>query len=93
MRVNEPSKSVGPHARGPIGTLEWSRGLISIEVNEPRRRKNDSKLLVSPEELGFHEKVLWKVGTLMPRGYYARSNCTFEDKFSGKGANSNLGNI
>ena len=81
------------HAQGPLGALEWSRGLISIEVNELRRRKNDSKLLVSPKEPCFLEKVLWKVGTRMPRGYCARSNCTSEDKFSGKGGNSNLGNI
>ena len=81
------------HAQGPLGALEWSRGLISIEVNELRRRKNDSKLLVSPKEPCFLEKVLWKVGTRMPRGYCARNNCTFEDKFSGKEANSDLGNI
>ena len=72
------------HARGPIGTQGWSRGLVSIEVNRPRRRKNDSELVVPLEEPSFLEKVLWKVVTQMPGGHCARSNYTSKDKFQGK---------
>ena len=71
------------HAQGPIGIRGWSKGLVSIEVNRPSRRKNDSELVVSLEEPSFPGKVLWKVGTQMPRGHCARSNHTSEDKFQG----------
>ena len=49
-------------ARGHIGAQGWSKGLISIGVNESRTRKGNNKLVVSPEQLSFLGKVLWKVG-------------------------------
>ena len=71
------------HARGPTGTRGWSRGLVSIEVNRPRRRKNDSELVIPLNEPSFLGKVLRKVGTRMLGGHYARSNHTSEDKLQG----------
>ena len=49
-------------ARGHIGAQGWSKGLISIGVNESRTRKGNNKLVVSPEQLSFLGKALWKVG-------------------------------
>ena len=71
------------HAQGPIGIRGWSKGLVSIEVNRPRRRKNDSELVIPLKEPSFLGKVLRKIGTQMPGGHCARSNHTSEDKFQG----------
>ena len=57
---------------------------MSVGGNRPRRRKNDGKVVLPPEEIGFLGKVLWKVETQMPGGHCAKSNHTIEDKLQGR---------
>ena len=65
---------------GYIGAQCQSKGLKSVEVNEPRIRKDNNELVVSLEESSFVEKALCKVGAKPPREYCARGNHSLEDK-------------
>ena len=48
------------------GAQGWSNGLIEIGISESRTRKDNNKLVVSPEDSSFLEKALrgWSPATL-----------------------------